>query len=372
MARRKRGERVKGIYEYRRGRKRFRVVCVDAEGKKTADYFATRAEAVQHAEWIRSQLSDESTLDRALEGYEKHMRSKGNKERSIKTTAARLRAFWGGAVDLPSLTIAKLQAAYDRRRELVSVDTGRNELSETKTLLKWAYKRSLVSKALVSKLDEVEGVGKRKKGKPQLRVDEARTWLAKAIELAEKGEAGAVAAMMTLMMAPRCFEIVERVVRDVDDDGRLLWIDRSKTDAGTRYLRVPERLRPYLLRLTHGRKPDELLFGQHWRDWPRKQVQRICRAAKVPVVTAHGMRGLHSTLAHEAGCTAEMVAAQLGHSSITVTHQNYTAPSAVASGRQQRVEERLGTTNPVVVVQNNEEPARGHESAPSGRNTVWN
>jgi hypothetical protein len=41
-------------------------------------------------------------------------------------------------------------------------------------------------------------------------------------------------------------------------------------------------------------------------------VQRICRAAKVPVVTAHGMRGLHGTLAVERGATTHVVAHALG------------------------------------------------------------
>ena len=34
--------------------------------------------------------------------------------------------------------------------------------------------------------------GKRRHGKPQLRVDEARRWQAKALQLAEEGEGGAV------------------------------------------------------------------------------------------------------------------------------------------------------------------------------------
>ena len=49
-----------------------------------------------------------------------------------------------------------------------------------------------------------------------------------------------------------------------------------------------------------GKSPEAKLFGEHWRDWVRKWVQRICEAAGVPVVTAHGMRGLHSTLARGA------------------------------------------------------------------------
>jgi hypothetical protein len=44
------------------------------------------------------------------------------------------------------------------------------------------------------------------------------------------------------------------------------------------------------------------------RDWVRKWVKRICNTAGVPKVTAHGMRGLHSTLAVEHGVSAHVVA----------------------------------------------------------------
>jgi integrase len=101
--------------------------------------------------------------------------------------------------------------------------------------------------------------------------------MAKATELADCGEAGAVAAMMALLLGMRASEIVSRVVRDLDDDGRQLWIPDSKTDAGKRTLRVPDVLHPYLQRLVSNQKPDAHLFGKHWRDWPREWVQRICK-----------------------------------------------------------------------------------------------
>ena len=89
--------------------------------------------------------------------------------------------------------------------------------------------------------------------------------------------------------------------------------------------------------MAKGKTPFDRLFGRHWRDWPREWVQRICRAAKVPEVTAHGMRGLHSTLAVESGVTAHAVAASLGHESITTTYQSYAKPEAVSRARQRRV-----------------------------------
>jgi len=83
--------------------------------------------------------------------------------------------------------------------------------------------------------------------------------------------------------------------------------------------------------------PEAKLFGHHWRDWVRKWVGRICEAAGVPKVTAHGMRGLHSTLAVEHGVSAHVVAASLGHESSATTIQSYVKPEGVSGAQQRRV-----------------------------------
>ena len=142
--------------------------------------------------------------------------------------------------------------------------------------------------------------------------------------------------MMALLLGMRASEIVSRVVRDLDDEGHLLWIPDSKTEAGKRTLRIPEVLRPLMQRLAGNRAPEALLFGQHWRDWPREWVQRICAEAGVPVVGAHSMRGLHSTLAMDAGVTGHVVAASLGHESVSTTVQSYAKAEAVAGAQQRR------------------------------------
>ena len=66
-------------------------------------------------------------------------------------------------------------------------------------------------------------------------------------------------------------------------------------------------------------------------------MNRICQAAGVPKVTAHGMRGLHSTLAVENGVSAHVVAASLGHESSTTTMQSYGRLEAAAGAQQRRV-----------------------------------
>ena len=85
-------------------------------------------------------------------------------------------------------------------------------------------------------------MGKRRHGKEQLRIDEARRWQAKAIEFADGGEKGAIAAMTCLLMGMRCSEVVSRVVRDLDDEGRLLWIPELKNHRGSAKLQVPDFL----------------------------------------------------------------------------------------------------------------------------------
>lgn len=145
-----------------------------------------------------------------------------------------------------------------------------------------------------------------------------------------------MAAMMCLLMGMRCSEVVSRIVRDLDDEGRLLWIPDSKTMAGRRKLQVPGYLQPYLVGLARGREPTAALFGEHWRDWPRRWVQRICKAAGVPKVTAHAMRGLHGTLAVDSGITSHAVAAALGHDSFRTTAESYAQRDAVAGAQQMR------------------------------------
>src|SRR5207249_1577487 len=81
---------------------------------------------------------------------------------------------------------------------------------------------------------------------------------------------------------------------------------------------------------------DALIFGKHWRDWPREWVQKICREVGVPEVTAHGMRGLRATLGvlGGVGIALRRTADTLGHESSTTTQQSYIAHGAVGDAEQ--------------------------------------
>ncbi len=330
----------------------FSALWYEAGRRRRQRGFASRTDAAAFLARLRTALADgtceavvvasDVTVGAAIAAYGHHLAEKGNKPGPMADTLYRLRAFFTEHDErLSALTSVRCSAYYEALRTRVTrtgkpyaVDSHRNMLAEARSLLKWCVTaRRWLPK---NPLEGTEGKGKRRHGKPQLRIDEARKWMAKAVELADAGEAGAVAAMVALLLGMRASEIVSRVVRDLDDEGRMLWIPDSKTEAGKRTLRVPEVLRPYLQALAEAKGPGRLLFGEHWRDWPREWVQRICKAAGVPVVSAHSMRGLHSTLAMEAGVTGAVVASSLGHESVSTTITSYAKADAVSAAQQGR------------------------------------
>jgi integrase len=297
----------------------------------------------ERAEARRRELEDArivvTTIDEAIDQYEKHLTAKGNKQTSVGMTIRRLRRFWPELdLELDLVTLQRARAAYAALVETMAADTHRNMLAEAKTHLRWCVAQRWLRS---SPLEAVQGTGRRRHGKLQLRLDEARAWRVKAHELAGAGKLGAVAALMTLTMGLRATEIVVRRVRDLDDGGRMLWIEDAKTEAGVRTVAVPEELQLYLVALTRDRGGDELLWrAKHWRDWPRKWVQRICAAAGVPKVCAHGQRGLTATLAGAAAILATgglgAVPAALGHVDARTTETAYADRGELEKERRKR------------------------------------
>ena len=118
-------------------------------------------------------------------------------------------------------------------------------------------------------------------------------------------------------------EVIARVGRDIDDNGRVLWVTSGKTKNAKRRLKIPEQLRPLIQTLVQTRQLDDLLFfpskGNPHPNYYWLQVRRLCRLAGVTVVCAHSLRGLHATLALDGGATADAVARALGHGSFSMT-----------------------------------------------------
>ncbi|MBL9005900.1 MAG: site-specific integrase [Myxococcales bacterium] len=285
------------------------------------------------------------TIEQALENYRQYkLQVKGNKPSSVITSMHRLRSFFREpGLAVYQLTPHRCAGYYRRLVEKQRPDTHRSTLAEAGTFCRWLMKGHQLK---LDPLQGIEPVGRKRKGKPQLRFDEARRWWTVAEAQAQAGEAGAIAAMMTLLMALRASEITTRTVRDRDNGGSLLWIPEAKTEAGKRTVRVPKVLQPYLLELARDKLPGAFLFpgklgGPPYRAWPRKWVQRLCRQAKVPEVCAHSMRGLHATLAMQQGESPELVARVMGHESPTITLTNYAAPGSAQLATAERAEAAL-------------------------------
>jgi integrase len=140
--------------------------------------------------------------------------------------------------------------------------------------------------------------------------------------------------LTALLMGMRVSEVTDRVVRDLDDEGRVLWIEVGKTKRSRRTLEAPAVLRPYLLALAKDRAPTEQLItrakmprgNKRGRQWLRHWLEIYCDEAKIPVVCMHSLRGLHATLATEAGVSSHAVASALGHTSPVVTAAHYLQP----------------------------------------------
>ncbi|HVV52607.1 MAG TPA: hypothetical protein VHO06_23275, partial [Polyangia bacterium] len=72
------------------------------------------------------------------------------------------------------------------------------------------------------------------------------------------------------------------------------------------------------------------------RDALLRRVRALCKAAGVPEVVSHSMRGLHAKLATESGVTSHAVAAALGHTSFAVTSRHYVGAAVTRRSANRR------------------------------------
>lgn len=318
--------------------------------------FPTREEA----ENVRSELLREAarriglTVGSLVELYRGYLENqRGIKPDSAAHVVAGVLALLPEEASISSLTTEKIRSYYSaltqrpnqRTGKPLSVTTHQVWLQYAKSLGKWAVK----AKHLASDpFSGVEPIGKRSVGKVQLTVSEAQKLDALALARARKGDSRSLGVLLMLHLGLRKGEVGARRVRDVDQEGRVLWIQSGKTKNAARRLIVPEVLRPLLVVQTEGKQPGDLLFQTLTGNAPHKMyfwlhLRELCAEAGVPIVCPHSLRGLHATLALEAGATSENVARALGHGSFAMTQKHYATPESVLSNRQQRVSSELGS-----------------------------
>jgi integrase len=269
-----------------------------------------------------------------------HLRAFFRLDRDVDRVSMPYAESGGMLEDLQPRTCEEL---YTAMVKTCAVDTHRNALAEAKAFGGWCVKQGWIPS---SPLAGVTAVGQRNRGKKQLRIDEARKLVDVCLRKANQGDEAAVGALTAFLLGLRASEVTDRVVRDLDDDGRLLWVDFGKTKRSRRTLEVPAILRPYLLALAEGRPADAQLISRtvsrrsgkkRDRFWLLYHVERLCTDAGVPVVCTQSLRGLHASVATEAGATSHVVASALGHSSPAVTHAHYIDGGTARRARTRRV-----------------------------------
>lgn len=320
---------------YRHG-KRWRVVLVGANGDRDIRSFATEHEATAAVEGAR-RVTESRTVGESVSAY---LATRGERER----TTARYKLFavlrcheGGGDRQLVTLTAGVARKLYaDRVAQGISGATAHGELGYVQRWAEWCVDNGWLR---VNPFAEIEPVGEVNRGKPKLRVNASRQFLA---YLVRDPSVEATAVLTAFVLGMRASSVVARRVEDLDDDGRLLWIRDDKTAAGDREIEVPELLRHRLLALTADKHPTDLIFGAMTRHGLHYHTIRLCKAAGVPRVTPHGLRGSGATNAVRLGGSVEQVAAAMGHADDGRTlRRHYLGGGAEESARGRKIEQLL-------------------------------
>jgi integrase len=338
--RRQRGARIYGPYKHGR---RWRAVTRGG-GKELVASFPTKEEA-ELAIASFNAAKQGRTIGMAIDAYIADLERRGCRPVSVSASTQRLARLIPAterARPLRELTAARAKRLYlalvDPERGM-AVDTHHNSHREATQLCAWLIKVGWMSS---NPFAAVEKIGRKKQGRPQLTANEARAFAAIAVPFAEDGDVAALGGMLCLLLGLGNSEVINRVGRDVDDEGKLLWVPFGKTKARRRVVEVPPLLREALRRRLDAIDGHERLIPYEKCAFTRA-VNRILRLAGVPTVGTHGLRATHASLAIEAGATSHMVAKTLGHASPRMTEQHYIRPEVTASASARRAGAALGT-----------------------------
>ena len=257
---------------------------------------------------------------------------------SIRTLEFRLRTIVRGREAVP-VEVFPWMRAWSERVAMQSTDSQHGIRAAADGFVAFCTKAGFVRR---DPLVDVEVQGRKKPGKKQLHIDEAKRFVAEALKNADDPISLACAAMVYTGLRPG--EIMGLQVRDLDAEGTMLWVEKSKTEAGKRRVEVADAFRPFLQGLAKGRQAQDYLFdfkperSRACQDERKKRLdvllrrtKGLCKTAGLPVVCAHSMRGLHSTLAAGFGATGQVVAQALGHTSFNVTKRHYVDKEVLAN-----------------------------------------
>lgn len=321
---------------------------MQASRRRITRWLGSEEEALEVVKQVEDGIAyrNSSTLSSVIDQYEQHLAEAetiGHGE-----TIRRLRLFFTS----PERRISRISAdeaetlyeAFRARKrpdgKPISVSYHRSTLINARSMFKWARKRGMIA---TNPFVDVEGVGRRSRGKEQWTGDEAKRFYRFALSRAKDGDKNALACLMLLLMGLRSSDVCRRVVRDVDMGGSVLRVSEGKTKKSDRPRHVPGALRSMLAKLAKGRDPFEPLFktpyradGHHTRRWLEQALDKLCTAAKVPRVVPHSLKGVSGSILAETGELADRIADHLSHEDTATTRKHYVRDGALEAARRNK------------------------------------
>lgn len=284
------------------------------------------------------------TVNDAIDSYLVMRLERGDKPRSVATTERRLRPLLARVenallLEVDHAVAFELATQYrdSSRVGERSNDSVRNALNECRTFWNYAIEEGWTAENPWERRDPrfknkqlarwLDRLPRAKRGKPQLKLWEARKFVDVCIYAAEKDPRGpALPAILCLLQGLRASEAHGLRRRAVDDGGRLVWVEDAKTEAGERIVECDEGVAGLLDKACAGLPAEAPLFPGVTNSSLRHYVIGVCVRAGITEVTPHGLRRTHMTLARGAGVTGAAVAASVGHTRYSTSQRHYVEP----------------------------------------------
>jgi integrase len=288
----------------------------------------------------------------AVEQYLEYKRGQVRSERHVQAIGKSLCQFLPN-VPVRSVTRQQAEDCYlaatkrqGKHGRSAAAATHRGRLRLVKAFWAWLRKRDL---ATDDPWSSVEPIGRVNTGKTQLGEAEARKLDQYLFGQAEDGDEGALALLLALYLGLRTSEVLGLTVGAID--GTTVFVAGTKTKNARRKLALYEPVAKLLARHCAGRPATQRVFAanlpqQPKPDWAYKRLRKACQRLEIPQVCPHSLRGLHSSLALEAGATTHQVASALGHASFATTARHYAKRDSIEKGKAKRVADVLHGSSP--------------------------
>ncbi len=335
---------IYGPYPPSPGRTRWRVQVYDP---KTQRKLSVTAESREAALALRERLEQEVKhaapllVHDAIAQYLDVKRHDIRSDKQVEDLGRKLRQLCPN-VPVSSVTPQKAEQYYleETRRQgkfgALRPATHHARLRLAKAMWAWLIRRDLASQ---NPWDRVEPIGKVSSGKLQLDEADARKLDKFLFAQADAGDEGALALLLELYLGLRSSEVLSLTVGACQ--GQIVYVHGTKTKNARRKLELYAPIAAILSKHCRNRPESARVFAanlpkQPSANWAYKRLKKICAQLGIPSICPHSLRGLHSSLALEAGATTHHVAKALGHASFGTTARHYAKPESIEVGRAHR------------------------------------